>query len=205
MHLSRTDVRIHASGFGFAVQTYICKGKKNVILDRFRPQSRPKDAKDSHFKAFPKFSTSSRRNFSASAARDALDRATLALAVATLSYCCVLLSWSRKDRIKVNSLEEAALLSATLEVLATVSYETGQALGITDESCTRGLWSHIVIGNQITRRYRIFQRRTIKVEEASLQHEVARIKTIVFDMTSPSQLQTNDRRTNYTMPSYRPC
>jgi hypothetical protein len=80
----------------------------------------------------------------------------------------VLLSWSRKDRIKVNSLEEAALLSATLEVLATVSYETGQALEITDESYTRGLWSHIVIGNQITRRYRIFQRRTIKVEEASL-------------------------------------
>jgi hypothetical protein len=57
---------------------------------------------------------------------------------------------------------EGALLLTALEELATVSYETGQALEITEESCTRGLWSHIVIGNQITSRYIICQRRLTK-------------------------------------------
>jgi hypothetical protein len=50
---------------------------------------------------------------------------------------------------------EGALLSTALEELATVSYKIGQALEIMDESYTRGLWSHIVIGNQITSRYGI--------------------------------------------------
>jgi hypothetical protein len=45
------------------------------------------------------------------------------------------------------------------EVQATVSYGTGQALEITDESSIRGLESHIIIGNRITSSYRIFQRR----------------------------------------------
>jgi hypothetical protein len=85
VRLSGTKVRIHALGFGFTVKTYICRANKNVILDRLRPRSGPKGAKDSHFKAFLKFSTFSRRNFSASAARDALDRATSTLAVTTFS------------------------------------------------------------------------------------------------------------------------
>jgi hypothetical protein len=54
---------------------------------------------------------------------------------------------------------EGALLSTALEELATVSYETGQAFKITDESCTRDLRSHIVIGYQITNRCRIRQRK----------------------------------------------
>jgi hypothetical protein len=37
MCLSRTKVCIYASGFGFTVKTYICRGEKNVILDRLRP------------------------------------------------------------------------------------------------------------------------------------------------------------------------
>jgi hypothetical protein len=73
------------SGFGFTVKAYIYRAKKNVILDRLRSWSGPKGAKDSHFRAFPKFSTSSKRNFSASAAHDALDRATSTLAVTTFS------------------------------------------------------------------------------------------------------------------------
>jgi hypothetical protein len=45
-------------------------------------------------------------------------------------------------------------------VLATISYGTGQAPEITDESCIRGLEeSHTIIGNRITSSYRIFQRR----------------------------------------------
>jgi hypothetical protein len=51
-----------------------------------------KSLKDSHFMAFPRLSISSRRNFSVSVAREALERATLTLAVTTFSSCCVRLS-----------------------------------------------------------------------------------------------------------------
>jgi hypothetical protein len=57
---------------------------------------------------------------------------------------------------------EGALLSAALEELANVSYEIGQAFEITDESCTRGLRSHIVIDNQRTSRCRKCQRKMVK-------------------------------------------
>jgi hypothetical protein len=57
---------------------------------------------------------------------------------------------------------EGALLSKALEELVTVSYETGQAFEITDESCTRGPRSHIVIGNQTANRCRIRRRKMTK-------------------------------------------
>jgi hypothetical protein len=57
---------------------------------------------------------------------------------------------------------EGALLSIELEELATVSYETGQAFGITDEFCIGGPRSHIVIGNQIANKCRIRQRKMEK-------------------------------------------
>jgi hypothetical protein len=57
---------------------------------------------------------------------------------------------------------EGALLSTTLEELATISYETGQAFEITDESCTRGPWSYIVIGNQTANICGIRQRKMPK-------------------------------------------
>jgi hypothetical protein len=74
----------------------------------------------------------------------------------------VFFSWSHKERIKDNSLVEGALLSTALEELATVSYETGQAFEITDESYTGGPRSHIVIGNQIANRCRIRRRKMTK-------------------------------------------
>jgi hypothetical protein len=61
-----------------------------------------------------------------------------------------------------STLVEGALLSTALEELATVSYEIGQAFGITDKSCTRGPQSHIVIGNQIANRCGIHQRKMTK-------------------------------------------
>jgi hypothetical protein len=57
---------------------------------------------------------------------------------------------------------EGALLSTALEELATVSYETGQAFEITEESCTRGPRSYIVIGNQTANICRIRQRKMTK-------------------------------------------
>jgi hypothetical protein len=57
---------------------------------------------------------------------------------------------------------EGALLSTTLEELATVSYETGQAFEITDESGIRGPRSYIVIGNQTANICRICQRKMTK-------------------------------------------
>jgi hypothetical protein len=82
VRLSCTKVRIYAPGFGFAVKAYICRRGKNVILNRHGAQA---DQEDSHFMAFPRLSTSSRRNLSASAARDALERATSTLAVTIFS------------------------------------------------------------------------------------------------------------------------
>jgi hypothetical protein len=57
---------------------------------------------------------------------------------------------------------EGALLSTALEELATVSYETGQAFEITDDYCTRGSQSCIVIGNQTANRCRIHRRKMTK-------------------------------------------
>jgi hypothetical protein len=47
---------------------------------------------------------------------------------------------------------EGALLSTALEELATISYETGQALETTDEPYTGGPRSHKVIGNQAAKK-----------------------------------------------------
>jgi hypothetical protein len=80
-----------------------------------------------HFIAFPRFLISPRRKFSASAASEALERATSTFAVTIFSSCCARLSWSCKEQIRESSLEEGARLSAAEEVLPTVSYETGQA------------------------------------------------------------------------------
>jgi hypothetical protein len=57
---------------------------------------------------------------------------------------------------------EGALLSMALEELATVSYETGQALETTDEPCTGSPRSHAVIGNQTANRCKIHQRKMTK-------------------------------------------
>jgi hypothetical protein len=94
-----------------------------------------KNLKDSHFIAFPRFSTSSRRNFSEFAAHEALERATSTFAETVFSSYWVLLSWSCKERIRESSLVEGARLSAAEEELPTVSYETGQASEPADEPC----------------------------------------------------------------------
>jgi hypothetical protein len=57
---------------------------------------------------------------------------------------------------------EGALLSMVLEELATVSYETGQALETMDEPCTGGPRSHEVIGNQTANRCKIHRRKMTK-------------------------------------------
>jgi hypothetical protein len=124
MRLSCKKMCIHAPGFGFAVKAYICRKRRKITHDQ-QIAKKIKSSKDSHFIVFPRFSISSRRNFSAFVAREALERATSTLAVTIFSSCWVLLSWSRKERIKESSLMEGAHLSMAREELATVSYETG--------------------------------------------------------------------------------
>jgi hypothetical protein len=80
-----------------------------------------------HFIAFPRFSIFPRRKFSASAASEALERATSTFTVMIFSSCCARLNWSRKERTRESLLEEGARLLAAEEELPTVSYETGQA------------------------------------------------------------------------------
>jgi hypothetical protein len=79
-------MRVHAPGFGFAVEAYICRRRRKVTHDQ-QGAKQVKSSKDSHFIAFPRFSISSRRNFSASVAREALERATSTLAVTIFSSC----------------------------------------------------------------------------------------------------------------------
>jgi hypothetical protein len=125
-------VRVHALGFGFTVKTYIYRKRKKITHDQ-QGAKQIKSSKDSHFIAFPWFSISSRRNFSASVAREALERAKLTLAITIFSSCWVLLSWSRKERIKESLPMEGARLSTAWEELPIVSYETGQASKPVDE------------------------------------------------------------------------
>jgi hypothetical protein len=135
MCLSCSKVRVHAPGFGFAVKTYICMKRKKITHGQ-QGAKQIKSSKDSHFIAFPRLSISSRRNFLASVAHEALERTTLTLEVTILSSCWVPLSWSRKERIKESSPREGARLSTAREELPMVSYEIGQASEPADEPCT---------------------------------------------------------------------
>jgi hypothetical protein len=83
VRLSSKKVRVHTPGFSRAVEAHVYRRKKKVKFDKI--EQRSKDTENSHCRAFPKLSTSSSRNFSASAASDAFDRATSTLAVTTFS------------------------------------------------------------------------------------------------------------------------
>jgi preprotein translocase subunit SecG len=128
-------MRVHAPGFGFTVEAYVCRKRRKITHDQ-QGAKQIKVSKNSNFIAFPRFSISSRRNFSASVARKALERATLILAVTIFNSCWVPLSWSCRERIKESSFVEGARLSMAEEELPTVSYETGQAPEPAAEPCT---------------------------------------------------------------------
>jgi hypothetical protein len=64
-----------------------------------------------------------------------LERATSTFAVTAFKSCWVLLSWSRRERIRESSLVEGAHLSTVEEELPTVLYETGQSSEPADEHC----------------------------------------------------------------------
>jgi hypothetical protein len=119
-------MRIHTSSLGLAVSTRICNQQKDDHNSSTRRRT-DQELKNLHFIAFPRFSISPRRKFSASEASKALERATSTFVVTIFSSCCAHLSWSCKERIKESLLEEGARLSAAEEELPTVSYETGQA------------------------------------------------------------------------------
>jgi hypothetical protein len=55
-------MRVHAPGFGFTVEAYICRKRRKITHDQ-QGAKQIKSSKDSHFIAFPRFSISSRRNF----------------------------------------------------------------------------------------------------------------------------------------------
>jgi hypothetical protein len=107
---------------------------------------------------------SSRRNFSALAACEALERATSTFVVTVFNPCWALFSWSRRERIRESSLVEGVRLSTVEEELLVVSYETGQASEPTDEPCKRGSRSQIVIYNQDATKHRISQKKVARAE-----------------------------------------
>jgi hypothetical protein len=65
--------------------------------------------------------------------------------VAIFSFCCVRLSWSRRERIRESSLMDGARLSTAEEELSTVSYKTGQASDPAVVPCKGGAQSQIAI------------------------------------------------------------
>jgi hypothetical protein len=134
MHRASAWLSIHASA--------IDKKDAQNSFTRRRTDQEPEYL---HFITFPRFSISPRWKFSASAASEALERATSTFAVTIFSSCCAHLSWSRKDWIKESSLEEGARLSAVEEELPTVSYETGQASDPAEVPCKWGARSQIAI------------------------------------------------------------
>jgi hypothetical protein len=148
--LSRPKMHIHTSSLGPAISTRICNQQKD---DQNSSTTRRTDQEleNLHFIAFPRFSISPRRKFSASEASEALERATSTFAVTTFRSCCARLSWSRKERIKESSLEEGARLSAAEEELPTVSYGMGQASDPVEVTCKWGARSRIAIQQIKTR------------------------------------------------------
>jgi hypothetical protein len=134
MALSRPKMHIHTSSLGLAINTRICNQQKDDQNSSTRRRT-DQELENLHFIAFPRFSISPRRKFSASEASEALERATSTFTVMTFSSCYAHLSWSRKERIKESSLKDGARLSAMEEELPTISYETGQASDPTEIPC----------------------------------------------------------------------
>jgi hypothetical protein len=79
-------MRIHTLSLGLAIETHIYSEKK-MVTNHQPEEEQIKSSKNIHFITFPRFSISSRRNFSASAASEALDRATSTFAVTVFSSC----------------------------------------------------------------------------------------------------------------------
>jgi transposase len=118
-------MHIYMPGLSLAVKAYIySKGDKDDHT-LSTEKEHIKSSKDLHFIDFLRFSTSSRKNFSESAAREALERATSTFAVTAFKSCWVLLSWSRREWIRESSLVEGAHLSMVEEELPTISYKKG--------------------------------------------------------------------------------
>jgi hypothetical protein len=117
---------MHRASASPSRHTSIVKEKK--MITHGQPEKEQiKSSKVSHFIAFPRFLISSRRNFSTSAAREALERATLTFAVIVFS--------SYWEQIRESSLVEGTHLSTAEEELPTVSYEIGQSSDPVDVPC----------------------------------------------------------------------
>jgi hypothetical protein len=139
-------MHVHASSLGLAWLSIQVSAIENKDAQNLSTRRRAdQELANLHFIAFPRFLISPRRKFSASAASEALERATSTFMVTIFSSCCARLSWSRKERIKESSLKEGARLSAAEEELPTVSYKTGQASDLAEVPCKWGARSQIAI------------------------------------------------------------
>jgi hypothetical protein len=84
MRLSCTKVCIYALGFGFTVEAYICRNRKNVTSSEHGATT-DQELERLTFHGFPKVLDFLKKKFSASVAHEALERATLTLAVTIFS------------------------------------------------------------------------------------------------------------------------
>jgi hypothetical protein len=128
-------MRIYTPSLGIAVKTCIYSRQKKDDQKLSTTGRTDQELKNLHFIAFPRLSISPGRNFSASTASEALERATSTFALTIFSSCCAHLSWSRKERIRESSLMEGARLSTAEEELPTILYEAGQASDLAEVPC----------------------------------------------------------------------
>jgi hypothetical protein len=84
MRLSCTKVRVYTPGFGFAVEAYICRNRKNVTCNEHGAQT-DQELERLTFHGFPKVLDFLKKEFLASVARKDLERATSTLAVTIFS------------------------------------------------------------------------------------------------------------------------
>jgi hypothetical protein len=87
VRLSRTKMRIYMASLSFTIKTHICI-QQNEMIRRCQPEEELiKDTTNLCSIALPRFSISPRRNLSASAASEALERAMSTLAATIFNSC----------------------------------------------------------------------------------------------------------------------
>jgi hypothetical protein len=152
-------VRVYTPGFGFAIETYICRNRKNVTCDKHGAK-KDQELERLTFYGFPKVLDFLKKELFGVRSPQGFGKSNIDFGG---NYLQLMLSVLKLvAQVKESSLVEGALLSTAQEELATVSYEIGQASGPADEPCTGGPQSQAVIGNQDANKCRIHRGKVTK-------------------------------------------
>jgi hypothetical protein len=130
---------VHAPGFGCTIKAHICEKGLKIRSCAPKSQYTAKEVQRLTLQRFSKILDLVEKKFLAVRTVRRLRQSDVNLGSNHLQLTL------RNDRISDNSPEEGVLRSTALEVLLTVSYETGQAPEVSEGSCTRSRASHTSI------------------------------------------------------------